>query len=81
MKVRIREALKERIRQSVTGCISYDSYYIAEVKEHWWTAWEFVYTEGVNNYGEHTHIRLFESKDEVKDYIKEQYLNELCKVR
>lgn len=80
MDVRIKELVKECTRKSVTGFVCYETFYIAQVKKHWWTPWKYVCNDSINEKGEHT-IRVFDDADEVKNYIREKYLDKLCKLK
>lgn len=71
MKVRIIRLIRER--KSVTNCRAWDTYCIAQVKEHWWTSWEYIHDDDS--------VRVFDNADEVKDYIRNKYLDKLCKLK
>ena len=71
MKVRIIRLKRER--KSATNCRAWDIYCIAQVKEHWWTSWEYIHDDDP--------VRVFDNADEVKDYIRNKYLDKLCKLK
>lgn len=75
MKVRIIRLIKER--KSATNCRVWDTFCIARVKEHWWTSWEYIHEDNDKDES----IRVFDDADEVKDYIRNKYLDKLCKLK
>lgn len=75
MKVRIIRLLRER--KSATDCRAWDTFCIAQVKEHWWTSWEYIHEDNDKD----DSVRVFDDADEVKDYIRNKYLDKLCKLK
>lgn len=78
MKVRIRRISWPIVTQ--TGQHITDVNYIAQVKKHWWSRWKYI-TEDYEDpeCKRFKPLKPFRDISEVKKYLREQYLDRLCK--